>query len=93
MDHRDQQQEYRRLKRERAERLAREEAVRSSRSAGLKLQARLVFSHDEMLELLRLSPHELPAFLGDRFAMNVVEIICIEPSEGGWTFVVPKQGD
>jgi len=80
MDHREQQQEYRRLKRERAARLVREEAVRSLRTAGLKLQARVILSHDEVL-----------ALLGDRFPIDSGEIMCIEPCEGGWSFVLTKQ--
>ena len=77
MDHRARQDEYRRLKRERAGRLAREEVERCSRAAGLKLQSRVILSHDEVL-----------ALLGDRFPIDSGEIMCIEPCEGGWSFVV-----
>jgi len=80
MDHREQQQEYRRLKRERAERLAREEEERRSRARSFQLMSRVVISHDEMLGWLR----ECHLADGDT-------IVGIDPCEGGWTFVLTKE--
>ena len=81
MDHRARQDEYRRLKRERVERMAREDAARRSRAVCLQLQSKLVLSHDEILELL-----------GERHLIDADTVVCIEPAEGGWTFVLTKRG-
>jgi len=81
MDHRARQDEYRRLKRERGERLAREDALRVSRATSLLLQSRVVLSHDEVLGWLR-----------ECRLVDADAIMCIEPAEGGWTFVLTKHG-
>jgi len=80
LNHRAQQDEYRRLKRERVERLVREDGARAFARAGLQLQSQLVLSHDEVLAWLRAC-----------HGVDADTVVLIEPAEGGWTFVLTKR--
>lgn len=68
--HRAQQAEFRRLKKERAERLQKEAEQKKRAEFLWTHQKRICVSHDELLSSLGLDTD--------------VDILCITPTEGGW---------
>ena len=82
MDHRARQDEYRRLKRERAARLVVEAQAQSLRRSWLQTQRHLMISHNELLNMLH-----------DAYLLTDTGIVSISPVEGGWDILLTKQGD
>ena len=75
--HREEQAEYRRLKAERRERLAREEEERKKRKHFLQIQKRRFVSHNDLLEMLQLPDGK---------------IVAVSPVEGGWVITYLENG-
>lgn len=75
MDHRLAQAEFRRLKAERAARIAQEQFARAAGQQALASMRRYTLSHDDVAETVARCHESVP---------DDLEILSLEPTEGGW---------